>query len=177
MASKPLVKPTRQRVAPIVMKPGKGAAASEGLARHAARGMWAAGVLFLAASLLDLVVLWGMQRQSQPLWEYQALANTVDGLPGFALAAGFMFGALYIGGSGSLLVYRLLGLLLIGIGLAGAAAAALMTSDYFILVTGVGPDEMALFRSVAFKTIALGGLHTIVLLPLGVLGMRRPTGP
>jgi hypothetical protein len=138
--------------------------------------MAGAGFLFLAAGLLDVVILWLMQRQVQPLWEYQALANTVNGLPGFALGAGLLFGALYASGSTSLLSYRLLALLLIGIGLGGAAAAALMASDYFILVSGVGPDEMALFRSVAFKTIALGGLHTVVLVPLGVLGMRRPTG-
>jgi hypothetical protein len=138
--------------------------------------MAAAGILFLVAGLLDVAILWMMQRQPQPLWEYQALANTVNGLPGFVLGAGFLFGALHVSGSTSLMSYRLLALLLIGIGLGGAAAAALMASDYFILVSGVGPDEMALFRSVAFKTIALGGLHAIVLVPLGVLGMRRPTG-
>jgi hypothetical protein len=141
---------------------------------HAARALMAVAAIFGLGSVLDLGVLWGLQRQPGPEWEFGALATTVEGLPRIALAVGFAYGALMLNGTAGALWYRLLALVLLAVGVAGAVIGAMMLSDYFVLREIVNPEAVGLFRSSVFKTLALSGLYVLLLLPVGVLGLRTP---
>jgi ABC-type phosphate transport system permease subunit len=69
-----------------------------------------------------------------------------------------------------------LAVLLILLGIAGAVIAAMMISDYFVLRDSVVPEQHKGFAGMLFKTLTLGGLHLVLLVPIGVLGVRRPRG-
>lgn len=149
----------------------------EAFAGNAVRALWAAGLLFLIGSLADLVLLWGMQRRADdPLWEFGALQNTIEGTPRIVLAVAMIWVALHIRGSTSLVTHRLLASIILLLGLVGAAIGAMMVTDYFVLRGNVqGPDQR-IFASAVLKALTLSGLHLVVLVPVGVMGMRRPRG-
>lgn len=159
----------------MVITPKKaGAYTVEGFRRHVARGFYAAGVIFLVGTVLDLAILWVFQRQPGPQWEFSALASTAEGLPRLVLAIALLYGGLYTAASTSLLSYRFLALIAILIALAGAAVGGLMLSDFFVLRRQVSTDGLWIFRSAVLKTLVLCGMYVFVLFPLGVLGLRRP---
>jgi hypothetical protein len=143
---------------------------------HVARGMWAAGAVFLAGSLVDLFVLWFLQRQNQPQWEFVAIANTMDSLPRFALAMAFFYLALHLRKATSLWAYRSVAALALLLGLVGGALAALILTDYFVLAEFARAQggAMAMLKSTTLKAGALGGMFFVLFVPLGFLGMRRP---
>ena len=147
---------------------------SDGFSRHAGYACRAAGLIFLIGAMLDLVVLWGFQRGDGPGWEFTALASTIEGTPRLALGAALIAVGLYIRGSTSLLQYRLIGLVLVLTGIGGTIVGGMLLSDFFILRRNVEAAQLAMFNSVVFKALALSGLHAFVLIPLGVLSMRRP---
>lgn len=161
---------------PLVVSTAKVRAvhAPEGFRRHASLGLAGAGLIFLLGTLLDFAILWIFQRQASPQWEFTALASTSEGLPRLVLAFGMIYAALYIRGSTSLLTYRLLGLGTILVGLAGAVVGGLMVTDYFVLRAGVNPEAAHLFRSMTLKTLSLCAMYVFLLVPIGVLGLRRP---
>lgn len=161
----------------MVITPKKaGAYTVEGFRRHVARGFYAAGVIFLVGTALDLAILWVFQRQPGPQWEFSALASTAEGLPRLVLAIALLYGGLYTAASTSLLAYRFLALIAILIALAGAAVGGLMLSDFFVLRRQVSPEGLSIFRSTVLKTLVLCGMYVFVLFPLGVLGLQRPRG-
>jgi hypothetical protein len=145
-------------------------------AAHCSRGMWAAGAVFFGGSLVDLFVLWFLQRQNQPQWEFVAIANTMDSLPRFALALAFFYLALHIRKATSLWGYRSIAALALLLGFAGAALAGLILTDYFVLAEFARAQSgaMAMLKSTTLKAGALGGMFFVLFVPLGFLGMRRP---
>lgn len=151
-----------------------GAYTVEGFRRHVSRGFYAAGMIFLIGTVLDLGILWVFQRQPNPQWEFTALATTAEGLPRLVLALALLYGGLYTAASTSLLAYRLLALIAIMVALAGAAVGGLMLSDFFVLRRQVSAEGLWIFRSTVLKTVVLCGMYVFVLFPLGVLGLRRP---
>lgn len=161
---------------PLVVSTAKVKAvhAPEGFRVHASLGLAGAGLVFLVGTLLDLAILWIFQRQASPQWEFTALASTSEGLPRLVLAFALIYAALYTRGSTSLLTYRMLGLGLILVGLAGAVVGALMVTDYFVLRGGINPESGQLFHSMVIKTLSLCAMYVFLLVPIGVLGLRRP---
>ncbi|MGH7552746.1 MAG: hypothetical protein ACREMQ_06925 [Longimicrobiales bacterium] len=161
---------------PILVNPkkAKAAYAKDAFQAHAWLVLSAAGLIFLLGTLLDFVILWGFQRQAVPQWEFTALASTAEGLPRLILALALIYAAMHARGSTSLLGYRFLALGLIFIGLAGAAIGALMVTDYFALRAMVNPEAISILQSTTIKTLALCTLYVFVLLPVGIVGMRRP---
>jgi hypothetical protein len=162
---------------PLVVNTAKlsAAHAPQGFRRHASLALTGTGLIFLLGTLLDFVILWTFQRQTVPQWEFTALASLAEGLPRLVLAIALLYAALYTRESTSLLLYRLLALGLIMIGLIGAIAGALMLTDYFVLRRQVNAEVTDLFRSMTFKTLALCAMYVFILLPIGVLGLRRPS--
>jgi hypothetical protein len=134
----------------------------------------AAAIPFIVGSLVDVLILWIFQRQPAAEWEFTALISTAEGLPRIALGLAFAYLAMLVRGSTSLIGYRLLALGLVAIGIAGAMIGSLMVTDYFILRASVAPEASMVFRSAVLKTIVLCGLYVFVLLPMGVLGLKRP---
>ncbi len=149
---------------------------ADGYGRHISYACRAAGIIFLLGAVLDVIVLWGFQHGEGPGWEFTALASTIEGTPRIALGAALIAIGLYVRGSTSLWQYRLLGLALLITGIGGAIVGVMLLSDFFILRRDIDPTQLAMFNSVVFKALALSGLHAVVLVPLGVLSMRRPRG-
>jgi hypothetical protein len=147
---------------------------TDGFRRHASWGLSAAGWIFLLGTVLDLGILWVFQRQEGAQFEFTALASTAEGLPRIVLAVALLYAGLYVGGSTSLIAFRLLGLLLIGVALLGAVVGALMLTDYFVLRRDVTAEALWIFRSTTVKTLALCAMYVMILVPVGALGMRRP---
>ena len=142
--------------------------------RHAALAFLAAGRVMLGGTIIDLGVLWIGQRQANPQWEFVAVANTLDAFPRLVLSLALLVGALYLGDSGSLLAYRILAAGFLLLGVAGAGLGGLMVTDYLALRRAVNPEGYAVFRSTAFKAAAVSALYVVVLLPLGIKGLRGP---
>lgn len=140
----------------------------------AALGMWAAGGLMFLGTLVDLGILWIAQYQANPQWEFVAIASTLEGLPRIALALAFFYAALYLRRSESLAAYRSLGVGLLLLGLAGTGLGLLALMDYLALANLVQGVPESLIRSTAMKSVALGGIFFVLLVPLGFLGLRRP---
>ena len=145
-----------------------------GFRRPAARALLAAALILGLGSVLDVVVLWGMQRQPGPQGEFAALVATAEGLPRIVLAVSLAYAGFLVRESTVLLRFRALGLVLVAVGLLGAVVGGMVVSDYFVLRSVVEPASIALFRSAVFKTLALCTLYVLVLIPVGVLAMRRP---
>ena len=148
--------------------------ARDAFARPIAFALAAAGLIFILGSIADVLILWLFQRQPLPQWEFTALATTTEGLPRIALGAALVYAALHVRGSTSLPGYRLLGLLLVLIGLIGAMLGGLMVLNYFTLRSTVQPGAGGLFLGTVAKTLLLCGLYVVLLIPAGILSMRRP---
>lgn len=152
------------------------AVSAEAFQGHAARAVGGAGAIFLIGSVLDVLVLWIFQRQPGPQFEFTALASTAEAMPRLVLACALLFAALYLGRSSSLLWYRVLALLLIVFAMVSVAIGGMMITDYFVLRREINPEAARIFTSSVLKTVALCGLYVVVLVPIGIMGLRRPRG-
>lgn len=159
------------------METGRPRLLGEHTARNAARVLWAVGLLYLIGSLADVVLAWVVNVEpGNPNLEFMALATTIEGTPRIVLAIALIWVALYVRGSTSLFTQRFFGVLLILLGIGGAVVGALMISDYFVIRPQVQPGEQKVFASIVFKTLTLSALHFVLLVPVGVLSVRRPRG-
>ena len=146
------------------------------LRRNAAWGSAAAGLLMLLGSLIDHGILWVIQFQTSPQWEFVAATNTLEAMPRYGIAMGFLFAALALADVRSLVLMRvmagglfLLGLLSLGLGL-------LLISDYLSLINMAAQNQPAVvtLRQTAIKAGALSAVFVAVLIPASVLVWRRP---
>lgn len=145
--------------------------------QNAARALWAGGLIYLIGSFADLASLWIINRiPGNPDYEFTALANTLDGTPRIVLAVAMIWVALHIRGSNSILIQRFMGILLLLLGIAGAIMGAMVIADYFVLRAAVAEPDQKLFVSITLKALTLSALHLLVLVPVGVLSVRRPRG-
>ncbi|HSJ13151.1 MAG TPA: hypothetical protein VK939_01975 [Longimicrobiales bacterium] len=143
--------------------------------RVASNGVLAGGIIMLFGVLVDIGVLWLLQRQATPQWEFTAIANTIEGVPRLVFGLGFLFAGLSLRGSTNALAYRGLAILLIGVGIFSIALAGLLVLSYFALGKLVTqPEVYTMLRSVAIKTLALSAVYAFVAIPFGVLSLRRP---
>ena len=142
----------------------------------AARALYAAGLIFLIGSIADIMTLWVMQAQPDPEWEFSSLVSTIEGTPRIVLAIAMILAGNYVRGTSSLVAQRLFAAILLMLGLAGAVIGALILSDYFVVRGAVEPDKQKIFLSVVLKALTLSALHVLILVPVGVLGLRRPKG-
>jgi hypothetical protein len=143
--------------------------------RLAAFGAFAAGFIMLAGVVIDLGTMWILQRERSPQWEFAAVTNSVDSIPRAFFALGFLFIAMYLWEATSMTGFRVLGGLLIVLGLSSAALGGLATLSYFELSPLIQqPAVYTAMRSVAIKSIGLATMYAVVAIPVGVLCMRRP---
>jgi hypothetical protein len=143
--------------------------------RLASYGAWAAGLVILLGSILDLSILWFLQRQNGPQWEYVAFANSIESMPRVLIGLGFIGLALYLRDAGSMIGFRIIGAVLLMFGILSITAGFLMVTSYYALVQNVTePQAYVMLRSVAIKAVALSGLYACVLVPLGIMSLQRP---
>ena len=53
---------------------------------------------------------------------------------------------------------------------------AMVIADYFVLRSAIAEPDQKLFVSITLKALTLSALHLVLLVPVGVLGVRRPRG-
>lgn len=145
--------------------------------RHVTRGLWFMTGVLLIGSVIDLGVLWVLQRQNQPQWEFVAIANTLDAFPRFALALAGAYLALFVGRSTSLISFRVLATAAILLGVVSAALGALMVTDYLALAKLASTQQqvVAALKSAMVKAGALSVFFCMASLLVGILGWRRPS--
>lgn len=148
----------------------------EAFGRHAGLGLGVAGGVLLLGTLVDLAVLWVLQREPGLQWEFVAISSTTDAYPRLVLSIGLLYGALSAARSTRLGAYRVLGGALVGLGIAAAGLGALMVTNYFALSGSVQPAAARAFRSTAIKALGLCALYVVALVPVGLLSLRRPRG-
>lgn len=150
--------------------------APDAFAQHAARGLWAGGILMLVGSFVDLAVLWGLQFQPNPQWEFVATMNTLEGYIRFAIGISFIYGALYLGRSSSLWKYRTVAAFTLLLGITAGLLGLVLLNDYFALarLTQDQTQAMGALVTSVTKGVMLSGLFACVFVPLGIMGLRKP---
>ena len=145
--------------------------------RRAAQALWAAGIVLVAGTILDWLVLWVLQRQPAIQWEYVAFENSLEAIPRAAIGLALIAGALHFArvrpGTG----FRLVGLGFLLLALLAAAIGALLGMDYFVLAkmaAGQAPVARTMLKTVTARSLGLSALFTVVLGVTGILGLRRP---
>lgn len=146
------------------------------LAGHAARVFAAGGVILLVGVLIDLFILWGLQRQDSIMWEIVALGTTTNSFPVLLLSVVLFYGALALRRTDSVTAYRLAAALVILLAVFGLTIGFLVGTDYLAVRRGVPdpPQAAALFESMVVKSGALSLLFGGVMAVVGVLGLRMP---
>jgi len=170
----------RRHDPPIIIETDRrtvaGRASGRGFSRHVTAAVFAVAVLFAAGAAVDLVLLWGPQRPTgDATSEFFAIATTVENLPRLVLGIALGMVALHLASSTVLLAYRILGALLLVAGLIGVGLAGLAFLDYFPLRSMLPIEQGQNLILVAGKTIFLGVLEGIVLVPAGWRCLRRPS--
>lgn len=151
------------------------AGSPEGLRRQAGLVLWAVSGVLVLGTVVDLGVLWLAQHQSNPQWEFVALVRTLDAFPRLALGFALAYVARLLCRSRSKLGHRVLGVLVLLLGLVGAALGVLLLTDYFVLARVVeGANAQLALRSTVVKGLMLSGLYLVLLTPIGALVLRRP---
>jgi hypothetical protein len=154
------------------MKANPGLEQRGGIGRQVEIGLWGAGLILLLSGIFDLSVLWLLQRVASPQWELMAIANTITAFPGLVLALAVLSLALYLRRAGGLWGIRILAGASVLLGLAGGALGLLMILDFFVLRGVVSPDALTALWSTTLKTVLLGGLYMVVLVPVGILQLK-----
>jgi hypothetical protein len=152
----------------------KAVARSRDFTSHVHRVAWAAGCVVLLGVLFDLGALVA-QRSAVAEWEFIAATRTLEALPSMLIAIVLFYLALHFGRSSSLTGHRILAVSLIVMGLVGAALGFLVLTNYFGLAKTVSPEAKMVFRATVAKALGLAALDFLVLVPAGILGLRRPT--
>ena len=143
--------------------------------RGASLAALAAGTIMLFGVLVDIGVLWLLQRQASPQWEFTAITNTVESVPRLVFALGFLYIGFHLRGTAGHGWYRALAALLILVGVFSVMLAAVLALSYFQLGKLVTqPEVYTMLRSVAVKTIGLSAVYAVVAIPSGILALRRP---
>lgn len=163
-----ILQPERPGRAPVIPP--------ERLARHAARSLFAGGLILLIGSLVDLGTLWFLQRQDNAQWEFVALGTTTNAYPLLLLSVLLLYGSLAIGRSSSLAGYRVLAAAVVLLGLLGLAICFLLVTNFYALTSDaqMTKETMLLFQSIMVKAGGVSILYAAILLPVGVLGLKVP---
>lgn len=145
-----------------------------GFERYAAIGFWAAGLVLLFGTAVDLSILWVFQRQDAPTWEFVAISNTLEAFPRLVLGFGLLYPALHFQRGLTVGSVRTLSTMLVLLGVAAAVLGVLEVTDYFVLQRQASPQTLPVLKSTTLKAATLGGAFFVILTTLGVLGWRRP---
>ncbi len=143
-------------------------------APYVSRALWAGGIILLVGTAIDLGILWFAQRQDSMQWEFVAITNTVEAFARPVIALALMYAAFYFSESQPLVLLKVLAVFAVALGLAGGLLGVLLATDYLALVRSVAPEAQAVFRSTVFKAGALAATYLVVLVPIGVMGLKKP---
>ena len=125
-------------------------------------------------SLVDLGVLWLGQRQPGVQWEFVAVTNTAQAWPRFVMGVAFAYLGAHVGSKSADWVFRSLGGLTLLLGVGAAALGGLAALNTVTMLNGVTGQGSAMIKVASAKTLILCALYVILLVPLGIMGLRGP---
>ncbi len=161
MPASPLLTPSERRGSrsadPSVLKPQAGTL------------LLSVGVALLFSTLVDFGILWGLQYQPEPEWEFTALTTTVDQWSLIVIGITGIGAGLYLRQSHSVWSERLVTLLCLLSMTATALIGILLGLDFFPVRQALGQADRAQFYAIFTKSAVLTGIYTIA---LGIVGFR-----
>lgn len=129
------------------------------------------GIALLLAALIDISVLWAIQREPNAQSDFAALTTTLDNFSLVVIALAALGGAILLrdAGVGTL---RVLGALCLIAGAVAGFVGVLLLLDFFQVRGLMQGPARALFLATAAKGLALAGIYTVFLVAGGVRALR-----
>lgn len=131
------------------------------------------GIALLVAAIVDIAVLWAIQREPNAQADFAAITTTLDNFSLIVIGLASLGGAILLreagSGTGSL---RVLGALCLIAGAVTGLLGILLLLDFFQVRGLMQGPARALFLATTAKGLALAGIYTLFLVAAGVRGLR-----
>lgn len=157
----------------IEPKPSSRSVAGTDLGPITATLLIGGGLGILLATVLDLAVLWAVQRQATAQWEFTAVVTTLDHYSLLLIGLGAVLGGCYLRGVDRRWVAVGVGLMALVGALGAVGLGLLLAKDFLAIRKVVEPDAVASFRAAVFKGLSLAGIYTLTLGKTGQLALKR----
>lgn len=129
------------------------------------------GIALLLAALIDIAVLWAIQREPNAQADFAALTTTLDSYSLVVIALAALGGAILLRDSG-VGVLRVLGALCLIAGAIAGFVGVLLLLDFFQVRGLMQGPARSLFLATTAKGLALAGIYTLFLAAAGVRALR-----
>lgn len=129
------------------------------------------GIALLVAALVDIAVLWAIQREPNAQSDFAALTASLDNYSLVVIALGALGGALLLRGAGAGAL-RVLGALCLIAGMVAGFLGVLLLLDFFQVRGLMQGPARPLFLATTAKGLVLAGVYTLFLLAAGFRGLR-----
>ncbi len=129
------------------------------------------GIALLLAALIDIAVLWAIQREPNAQADFAALTTTLDSYSLVVIALAALGGAILLRDSG-VGVLRVLGALCLIAGAIAGFVGVLLLLDFFQVRGLMQGPARSLFLATTAKGLALAGIYTLFLAAAGVPALR-----
>jgi hypothetical protein len=131
------------------------------------------GLVFACVGLLDLALAWYPVQFGNPQWEFGTVSRTYDTLPITALGLTLLLGSGVA--RGARWWVRIVGTVLLGMGLVVAAGLVLYALNIPLALTSVAGDSLASLgiKRAIVKALGQGVLYAVVFVVLGISALRH----
>jgi hypothetical protein len=129
------------------------------------------GVALLLAALIDIAVLWGIQREPNAQADFAALTTTLDSYSLVVIALAALGGAILLRESG-VGALRVLGAVCLIAGALAGFFGVLLLLDFFQVRGLMQGPARSLFLATTAKGLALAGIYSLFLVVGGVRALR-----
>lgn len=129
------------------------------------------GIALLLAALIDIGVLWAIQREPNAQADFAALTTTLDSYSLVVIALAALGGAILLRDSG-VGALRVLGALCLIAGAIAGFVGVLLLLDFFQVRGLMQGPARSLFLATTAKGLALAGIYTLFLVAAGVRALR-----
>ncbi|HUL70843.1 MAG TPA: hypothetical protein VLT17_11480 [Gemmatimonadales bacterium] len=157
----------------IEPKPSSRSVAGTDLRPATATLLIGGGTGILLATILDLAVLWAVQRQPNAQWEFTAVVTTLDHYSLLLIGLGAILGGCYLRGVDRRWVAVSVGLIALVGALGAVGLGLLLAKDFLAIRKVIEPDAIAGFRAAVVKGLSLVGIYTLTLGQAGQLALKR----
>ncbi len=131
------------------------------------------GFVFACVGQLDLALAWYPVQFGNPQWEFGTVSRTYDTLPITALGLTLLLGSGVA--RGARWWVRIVGTVLLGMGLVVAAGLVLYALNIPLALTSVAGDSLASLgiKRAIVKALGQGVLYSVVFVVLGISALRH----
>ena len=136
------------------------------------RAALAAGLVYFAAVVFDLYLLWFGQGTVGGQRVFVALTGTIEGLPKMLVATALAYLGFYVGDETGPITYRILAAWLLVLGLGALFALVLLGMNYAYMAESIAYERPTFFRLSMIKAVVMSTICVLSLLPLGALGFQ-----